>query len=135
MSTQLEIVVTEAVTELVVEGGAETDIVVVEEKAHVLEVGVIGPQGPRGLAGPAGPAGVQGPAGPQGAAGIGDKSYTHQQLSPSAVWTIIHNLNKFPAVEVVDSGGTVVEGDINYTDANTLTVTFSVQFGGVAYCN
>jgi hypothetical protein len=135
VSNTLEIVVKEVVTELVIEGGGQPNVVVVEESVGVLEVAITGPQGPRGLAGPAGAQGPAGPAGPEGAAGSGDKSYTHHQLAPSTVWTVAHNLGKYPAVEVVDSGGTVVEGDIAYLDANTLTLTFSVQFGGVAYCN
>jgi hypothetical protein len=67
--------------------------------------------------------------------GDGDKSYTHQQLSASSAWTVTHNLGKYPAVEVIDSGDNVVEGDVTYLDLNTLTITFSAPFGGVASCN
>ena len=62
-------------------------------------------------------------------------TYTHTQSSASATWTITHNLNCFPSVSVVDSAGSVVIGDVNYTNANTLVVTFAAAFGGKAYLN
>lgn len=62
-------------------------------------------------------------------------TYTHTQSSASAVWTITHNLNCYPAVSVVDSAGTVVFGDINYISANVIVVTFVAPFGGKAYLN
>lgn len=64
-----------------------------------------------------------------------DKTYVHNQNSASATWTIKHNLNKYPAVSVADSAGSVVVGDISYIDANTLTLTFTSAFSGKAYCN
>jgi hypothetical protein len=69
------------------------------------------------------------------AGGTGDLSYTFTQLTPATVWTIAHNLGKRPSVSVTDSGGTEVYGDVNYVDANNLTITFSAAFGGVAYLN
>ena len=71
--------------------------------------------------------------GPQGAAGGSAFAYTHDQLTPSALWTITHNLAGFPNVTVVDSAGTQVEGDVDYTDSNVLTIAFSAAFGGKAY--
>ena len=59
----------------------------------------------------------------------------HTQLAPASVWTINHGLAKFPAVAVVDSGGTVVEGDVSYPSDGTVVVSFSAPFGGVAYLN
>ncbi len=59
--------------------------------------------------------------------------YTYNQVVPSNVWTINHNLNKYPVVVVVDSGNNVFVGDVSYTDANDLTITFSSVFGGKAY--
>lgn len=64
-----------------------------------------------------------------------DKHYVYKQMTASAVWTVTHNLNKYPAVSVVDSAGTVVVGEVEYVDANTLTITFTSQFAGKAYCN
>ena len=64
-----------------------------------------------------------------------DKNYVFVQSTPSATWNITHNLSKFPSVSVVDSANTVVYGDIDYINENSLTVTFSAAFGGKAYMN
>lgn len=64
-----------------------------------------------------------------------DKHYTHNQTTSSAEWRITHNLDKFPAVEVVDSAGTAVIGDVTYIDTNTVVVKFKSQFKGKAYLN
>ena len=71
---------------------------------------------------------------------IGDITYTHNQSSTSATWTITHNLNRFPSVTVVDSANTVVIGTVVYNSANQLTITFfaggsAVAFQGKAYLN
>jgi len=66
---------------------------------------------------------------------VGDKFHTHSQGVVSDTWTIVHNLVKFPSATVVDSGGTIVEGEIIHTDNNTLTIFFSAGFSGVAYLN
>ena len=47
----------------------------------------------------------------------------------------MHNLDKYPSVTVVDSGGTVVVGSIDYNDKNNCTCTFSAPFSGQAYLN
>ena len=65
----------------------------------------------------------------------GDKSYIHTQNISSDEWEITHNLGKFPTVTVVDSGGSQVEGEINYLTSNHLTISFSAEFGGKAYLN
>ncbi len=71
----------------------------------------------------------------QGSAGDEDKHYVHDQGISSASWSIQHNLNKFPSVEVVDSAGTVVIGEVSYTDVNNLTIDFISGFSGKAYLN
>ena len=65
----------------------------------------------------------------------GDKHYTYTQSIPSDTWVIQHNLGKCPDVTVVDSAGSEVIGDCEYTDTNSVTLTFSGAFGGVAYLN
>jgi hypothetical protein len=67
--------------------------------------------------------------------GTGDKHYVHTQNSPATVWTITHNLNKHPAVTVVDSAGSVYEAEADYPTLNTAVVTLGYAFSGVAYCN
>lgn len=60
--------------------------------------------------------------------------YVHTQDSPSATWTVTHNLDTKPGgVSVVDSAESVVFGNITYVDANTLTIQFAAPFGGKAY--
>lgn len=73
--------------------------------------------------------------GPQGIPGPGDAHYVHTQISSSATWVIVHNLNKKPAVTVVDSGDNIVYGDVVYDTLNQLTITFTAPFGGAAYLN
>jgi hypothetical protein len=114
----------------------------------------VGTQGIQGTAG-VGTQGTTGAQGPQGAPGIGGSditttddltegltnqyftvtrvAYEHTQGSVSDSWTIPHNLGFKPNVTVVDSGGTIYEGEITYTNSNSLTVSFSAAFSGKAY--
>lgn len=59
--------------------------------------------------------------------------YTHTQSAPSSTWAVVHNLGYFPSVSVVDSGGTVVIGDVIYVSENEVSIEFSSAFGGKAY--
>jgi hypothetical protein len=88
---------------------------------------------PGSISGPTGPQGPQGEQGPPGQDGSGAQTYVFTQASPSTTWHITHNLGVFPAVVVVDSGGTVVEGSITHNSTNACTLTFSVAFAGTAY--
>lgn len=67
--------------------------------------------------------------------GGGDKNFTFVQGVPSAVWTIQHNLGKFPSVTVVDTAGTEVEGEVRHIDNNSLVLEFSAGFAGQASLN
>jgi hypothetical protein len=64
-----------------------------------------------------------------------DKTFEFTQGVPSLVWTIQHNLGKFPSVSIVDTGNTTVISQIDYIDNNNLTITNSAQFAGKAYLN
>lgn len=72
-----------------------------------------------------------------------DARYVHNQLATTNVWTITHNLNKFPSVTVATSSGDVVFGMVEYINANELKVkfsddpesTFAGGFAGKAYLN
>ena len=65
--------------------------------------------------------------------------YNHVQTVGSSVWNIVHGLNKFPSVVVVDSVGTEIEGDIRYVDSNgdislnSVRLSFSEPLLGCAY--
>lgn len=65
----------------------------------------------------------------------GDKHYEHNQLAASSTWNIVHNLDKWPSVTVVDSSKREVVGEIEHLTTNTLTIRFSAPFSGRAYCN
>ena len=81
--------------------------------------------------------GIQGPVGPQGPAGPATPgtTYVFEQNTPATTWTIVHNLGQYPSVTVVDSGGSVVIGAVDYIDTNTCVVSFTMAFGGRAYLN
>ena len=64
---------------------------------------------------------------------VGRVAYIHTQGVASDTWTINHNLNFYPNLTVQDSGGTIYEGEITYTNTVSLTVTFSAAFSGKAY--
>jgi hypothetical protein len=105
-------------------------------------VGIPGPQGPEGPEGPEGDEGPEGEVGPQGPVGpIGpagpavDQTYSFQQGVAAATWEINHNLERHPAVTVVDSAGTTVIGDIAYESPNRIVIAFTGEFSGWAYLN
>ena len=66
---------------------------------------------------------------------VNDKNFVYVQAISSDIWEITHNLNKYPAVTVVDSGGSVVIGEIVYIDKNNVRITFASAFSGKAYFN
>lgn len=64
-----------------------------------------------------------------------DKNYIHNQQSASDLWTIVHNLGKFPSITVVDSAGTTVVGEIVLQTESQAIIKFNAPFSGKAYCN
>jgi len=111
----------------------------------------IGTQGTQGTTG-TGTQGTQGTAGLQGIGGatldttddltegatnkyftVGRVSHEHTQGAASNSWVVNHNLGFKPNVTVVDSAGNIVEGEITYTNSNSLTVSFESAFSGYAY--
>ena len=64
-----------------------------------------------------------------------DKTFVYNQATSSDVWEIEHNLDKYPSVTVVDSGGSVVVGEIVYINKNNVRITFTSAFSGKAYLN
>ncbi len=75
----------------------------------------------------------------QYAGSSGDKNEVSAQLTGSTIYTVTHNLNKFPAVSV--SLGTPtnptqeVECEITYINLNQVTLEFTNNFTGVAIFN
>lgn len=64
-----------------------------------------------------------------------DKSFEFTQATAASVWNIKHNMNKYPSVSIVDSGGNVIYGDVEYIDLNNCVCHFSAPFSGKAYLN
>lgn len=74
-----------------------------------------------------------GTSGPQGGLAINEIAYVFTQSSPSNTWVITHGLQFIPNMTVVDSAGSVVEGDYSYPNENTVIATFAGAFAGKAY--
>ena len=68
-------------------------------------------------------------------ASASDKTFVHDQAIPSDIWTITHNLGKFPSVSVVDTQKQIYWGNVEYINSNQLKVTFSAAFAGQAFLN
>lgn len=83
--------------------------------------------------GTSGPQGIQGAQGPSGSVSYGQLGTVFDQASASTTWLINHNLGFYPSITVVDSAGTVVEGNYSYPNATTIIANFSNAFSGKAY--
>jgi len=101
-------------------------VVVDPPDVPIVAAASVGPRGLKGDKGDIGPQGIPGPAG---------TTFTHDQLTPSDIWVVVHNMNKYPSVSVVDSAGTVIEPDIQYDDPSQLTILFGSPTSGKAYLN
>lgn len=104
-------------------------VVVTPATTNSVTAAAPGPQGPQGVVG------ATGATGPAGADGRSHATYVHSQQVASNTWTITHNLDCFPPVQVVDSAGNEVIGDVDYISNNQLVLTFTSAFAGVAYLN
>lgn len=64
---------------------------------------------------------------------VSNNSFSFNQSTPSALWTIPHGLGFNPGgIIVQDSAGTQVIGDVRYTSLNVLTISFGAAFSGQA---
>ena len=59
-------------------------------------------------------------------------NYVFYQNTPSYVWTITHNLDKYPNVIIIDSAGSVIDGSIRYMSLQQVQITFNRGFSGTA---
>lgn len=67
--------------------------------------------------------------------GNGDKNFVYEQQSASSTWDITHNLNKLPSITVIDSAGSVIQGEYEEVDENRVILYFSAPFTGKAIMN
>lgn len=65
----------------------------------------------------------------------GDKNFVYEQTTPSKVWEFSHPLNKKPSVQITDSAGTIVEGNIIINDDISIKIEFNISFWGYAILN
>ena len=72
--------------------------------------------------------GPQGPAGPA----ADNLTVVHDQASASATWTINHNQGRYPSIDIIDSAGNHVIGDIKHNSLNQVVATFDNAFAGKA---
>jgi hypothetical protein len=62
-------------------------------------------------------------------------NYVFTQSAAASVWTITHNMGKYPSVTIVDTANDEVEGQVNHISNTQLTVTFSAPVAGKAFMN
>ena len=62
-------------------------------------------------------------------------TFTECFTGNSKLWTITHNLGKYPSVTIVDDKNEVVVGAIDYVSTNQVTVSFNSPFDGCAFLN
>jgi hypothetical protein len=60
-------------------------------------------------------------------------AYHHVQGLSSSTWDVVHGLGFHPNVTVMDSAGSMVEGELEHLSKNQLRVTFSAPISGNAY--
>jgi hypothetical protein len=65
----------------------------------------------------------------------GDKQFIFTQDLDESVWNIDHGMNKYPSIEVIDSSGSNVEGDIEFSSINNVELRFSIPISGKAFLN
>lgn len=73
-----------------------------------------------------------GPQGPPGTASAG-AFFHYINGVPSMTWTINHNLGFYPSVTTIENTGDIMEGEIEYVNANTVIVHFAYAVDGDAY--
>jgi hypothetical protein len=62
----------------------------------------------------------------------GLSAYVHNQIAPSTMWTINHNLGHKPSVELIDSGSQEIDGDVSHPTVNQTIVILQPATAGIA---
>lgn len=116
---EIEIPIQDQIPDLILKPVAPDQITI--EIGNVMK----GDKGDPGDPGPPGPAGPPGPV----------VTFIWEQALPAAIWTVPHNLGRFPSVMVVTNTGAVITPDILYIDNNTVRISHSSALSGKAYLN
>jgi hypothetical protein len=64
-----------------------------------------------------------------------DKNFVFEQDTPLQEWIVTHNMNKYPAVTILDTNEKEIIGEIEYIDENSLAVRFNYNLTGKVICN
>ena len=64
----------------------------------------------------------------------GDKHYRHEQTQYASVWTVHHELGKYPSVNCHYLDNTM-QGIVNHLSNNILEIKFCIPCKGIADCN
>lgn len=59
----------------------------------------------------------------------------HTQGSSSDLWTVAHNMGKYPSVTVVNTSKSTIEALVTYADENNLVISVTPASAGYAYMN
>lgn len=65
----------------------------------------------------------------------GGDTFVFEFDSSQLSWVINHNLNKKPAIIVVDSADNALTCETEFVDFNNVRITFNAPFKGTAYLN
>ena len=60
-------------------------------------------------------------------------TFVHDHPVAEPVWTVDHGLMSKPGVTVLDANDQITQGDVDYVDDNSLTITFGGPIAGTAY--
>lgn len=66
---------------------------------------------------------------------LNSQTFVFEQGIASKEWNIIHNLNKRPSIELVDSSGRVFEAVKDYISDNQVIIRLDAATSGYAYLN
>ena len=66
---------------------------------------------------------------------IATETFEFEQGVASDTWVIVHNLNKYPSVALVDSAGRQFYGEVVYDSKDQVTVLINGATKGKAYLN
>lgn len=61
-------------------------------------------------------------------------SYHHVQAVPETVWTVNHDLGRYPSVAVLDSAGSQIEVAVSHQSLNVVVLTLAYAISGTADC-
>lgn len=64
-----------------------------------------------------------------------DRHLMYEQSTPEQVWTIVHNLDKYPSINLLDENGVIMFADIKYVDMSTVQISFATPVIGRALLN